>query len=402
MTWQQVVGAGLAEGAIGHGGGAVLWWVVAGSAGAVAVAGLALGLRRVQRRVRGVRRVRLVLGAVDDRARERLLARARRMREQGPSWLTADLVVLPIGLVLGRLAASPVPVLGAALSVVPLRRWRKRRRAAVEAKRRASAVIELCAGLAAELRSGATAEQALHSVTSRAGRALARDLGPEAAARLAAGRYGGDVPAALRLAAELPGGRGAAAVAACWQIAAESGAGLATGLDQVADALRAERALAEEIAGELAGPRTTIAVLAALPLIGTALGAGLGAQPVRVLLHTPQGLVCLVGGVLFEALGVVWTGRIVRAAEAPSQPRGTTERTAASPPVGAAAAGVAGSGCGLSRVRTAGGGWEARERRPPADVLMRAVPSTAPRARRGARRWWGSWGRGHGWLGPVG
>ncbi|MFB7666855.1 type II secretion system F family protein [Kitasatospora sp. NPDC056138] len=229
--------------------------------------------------------------------------------------LVPELLLLPVGLALGQATGSPVPLVVAAIGVVPLRRWRQRRRGARAARRRATAVIELCVGLAAELRAGATADQALGSVTARTG-SLRAGLGAEATARLAAGRYGADIPAALRSVADLPGGQGAAAVAACWEVTAEGGTGLAAGLDQLADALRAERALTEEIAGELAGPRTTVAVLAALPLVGLLLGAALGAKPVQVLLHTPVGLGCLAVGALLEAAGLVWTARIVRAAEA--------------------------------------------------------------------------------------
>ncbi len=82
----------------------------------------------------------------------------------------------------------------------------------------------------------------------------------------------------------------------------------------MAEALRVERALAEEIAAELAAPRTTIAVLAALPLAGLLLGAALGARPLEVLLHTPAGLASLAVGAALEWLGLVWTARIVRAA----------------------------------------------------------------------------------------
>ncbi|MDH6124569.1 type II secretion system F family protein [Kitasatospora sp. GP82] len=231
-------------------------------------------------------------------------------------WLVPELLLLPLGLVLGQMARSPVPLLVAAAGVLPLRKWRHRRRRAAEACRRETAVIELCAGLAAELRAGATADRALSVVTARL-TSLRAGLGPGPTASLAAGQYGADIPAALRAMAELPGGRGAAAVAACWEVTAESGTGLAAGLDQLADALRAERALTEEIAGELAGPRATIVVLAALPLIGLLLGAALGAEPVRILLHTPVGLTCLAVGALLEAAGLAWTARIVRGAEDP-------------------------------------------------------------------------------------
>ncbi|MFG2824141.1 type II secretion system F family protein [Kitasatospora sp. NPDC048365] len=318
-----------------------------------------------------------------------------------------ELLLLPVGLLLTRWADSPVPVLGAALAVLPLHRFVRGRRRAAEARRRAAAVIDLCAGLAAELRSGATPEQALHTVTSRAGPSLGRTLGREPAARLAAGRYGGDVPAALRLVAERPGGRGAAALAACWQVSAESGSGLAVGLEQVAEALRAERALTEEIYGELAGPRTTAAVLAALPVIGMCLGAALGAGPVHILLHTPAGLLCLTGGVLFEAAGLVWTARIVRAAEAPPTPLSSRDqdrdrdRDRAEVSVPLSWRGTDAVGCGLSRVRTADGiGLSSGGRRPVrrrvgarADVLLGAQPPETDRTEGWSRAghappWW--------------
>ncbi|MFF9643794.1 type II secretion system F family protein [Kitasatospora aureofaciens] len=274
------------------------------------------GWRAVQEQLPGGRRSRLVLAGSGPPVYGPGPQAERRGWARLPGLLAPELLVLPAALAFGRATDSPVPVLAAALAVLPLRRWRLRRRLAAEAGQRAAAVVELCAALAGELRSGATPEQALHLVTAR----LAADpeglrrLGAEPVARLAAGRYGGDVPAALQLLAELPGGSGAAAIAACWRVASDGGSGLAAALDRVAEALRGERALAEEIAGELAGPRTTIAVLAALPGAGLLLGSGLGARPLEVLLHTSAGLGCLAAGSVLEGLGVLWTARIVRVA----------------------------------------------------------------------------------------
>ncbi len=251
----------------------------------------------------------------------RVVTALRRLRRSpgGPRrhQLVLEFLLLPLGLGLGQLLRSPVPVLAAALAVIPLHRLRVRRATLREARGRAAAIIELCAALAGELRSGATPEQALEAVTGqgRSAGASAGRLGSEALARLAAARYGADVPDAFRRLAELPGGGGAAAIAACWQITVESGGGLAQGLDRVAEALRAERALEEEIQSELAGARTTAGLLAALPAFGLLLGGALGAQPVRVLLHTPVGLGCLGAGAVLEAVGLLWTARIVRGAQ---------------------------------------------------------------------------------------
>ncbi|GHF27401.1 membrane protein [Kitasatospora xanthocidica] len=320
------------------------------------------GWRALQEQLPGGRRSRLVLAGGGPSVRGPAVRglgpeRARPVRGRLRSALSPELLALPVGLAAGQATASPVPVFAAALAVLPLRRCRLRRRLAAEAGRRSAAVIELCAGLAGELRGGALPEQALHLVTTR----LAADpdglrrLGEEPVARLAAGRYGGDVPAAFHLLAELPGGSGAAAIAACWRVAADSGAGLAAALDRVAEALRGERALAEEIAGELAGPRTTIVVLAALPGAGLLLGAALGARPLAVLLHTPAGLGCLAAGVALEGLGVFWTARIVRSAargalEAPRR-RGEPRRAAGGTP---SALRAGGGSRGPSRVRARG------------------------------------------------
>ncbi|MFI2607384.1 type II secretion system F family protein [Kitasatospora sp. NPDC018619] len=293
--------------------------------------------RAVQERSPGSRRSRLVLAGGGPPVRGPGPEAAASARGRLPEFLAPELLLLPVGLAAGWATASPVPVITAAAAVLPLRGWRLRRRLAVECRQRAAAVVELCAGLAGELRGGATPEQALHLVTAR----LAADpqglrrLGEEPVARLAAGRYGGDVPAALHLLAELPGGSGAAAVAACWGVAAGCGSGPADALDRVAEALRAEQALAEEIAGELAGPRATIAVLAALPGVGLLLGAALGAHPLEVLLHTPVGLGCLAAGAVLEGLGVLWTARIVRAAAHGAL--GTSEGPGGRGPAGGAA-----------------------------------------------------------------
>ncbi|MFD0258833.1 type II secretion system F family protein [Kitasatospora indigofera] len=280
-----------------------------------------------------------------------------------PPWLVPELLLLPAGSVAWQVFDSPLPPAVAAAAVLPLHRWRRRRHLAAEARRRATAVIDLCVALSAELRSGATPEQALHTVTSR----LAGDpeslrrLGREPAARLAAGRYGGDVPAAFELLAELPGGGGAAAVAACWRVSAGSGSGFAGGLDQVAEALRAEQALAEEIEGELAAPRTTIAVLAALPVLGLLLGAMLGAHPLDILLHTPAGLACLAGGTALEVAGLAWTARIVRTARGGADGPGALRAEEAPAPVRGRSGGWAGrradgdARCGISRPRRAPG-----------------------------------------------
>jgi tight adherence protein B len=93
------------------------------------------------------------------------------------------------------------------------------------------------------------------------------------------------------------------------------GAGLATGIDRLESALRAERDQRDDLRAQLAGARSTAVLLAVLPVFGLALGTLLGAEPLRVLFHTPAGVACLLVGGALECVGVWWAMRIVRRAE---------------------------------------------------------------------------------------
>ncbi|MGP8300142.1 type II secretion system F family protein [Streptomyces inhibens] len=215
---------------------------------------------------------------------------------------------LPAGLVLGVLGGSVLPVVASPAAVFLVRRWLLARGEARARDRRAAEVIGLCAAVAGELRAGRQPAQALFATGVPA-------LGEAGSAVAAAARYGGDVPRALRAAARLPGGGGLAGMAACWQVAVEGGAGLASGLERIAAGLRAQRDQCEELRAQLAGPRATALMLALLPVGGLLMGSALGADPLRVLLHTPAGWGCLVAGGLLEWGGVAWTARIVADAE---------------------------------------------------------------------------------------
>lgn len=209
------------------------------------------------------------------------------------------------GAVLAVCGGSPLPLLGGAALAPWAARRRRRHERWLARERRRETVIAFCAALAGEVRAGRHPEHALREAGAAA-------LGAPAAGLLGAARYGGDVPAALREAARRPGAEGLGAVAVCWQVAVDGGASLATGLDRVAQSLRAERDQRAELRSQLAGPRATALVLAALPAAGLLLGAAMGARPLQVLLHTPSGLLCLAAGVGLEAAGLLWTSAIVR------------------------------------------------------------------------------------------
>lgn len=221
----------------------------------------------------------------------------------GPEWWC-----LPVGVLLGALGASPLPVVAGALAVPWARRGLRARRERTAEAEREEAVIELCAAVSGELRAGTPPARALVA-------AGADGLGEHGAALVAAARFGGDIPTALRACAGPPGAAGLRGAAACWQVAADSGAGLAEGMDRVAASLRAERDQRDDLAAQLAGPRTTALLLALLPAAGLLLGGTMGADPLRVLLHSTAGLACLAVGVLLEIAGLAWVARIVRAVE---------------------------------------------------------------------------------------
>lgn len=231
--------------------------------------------------------------------------RAARWREWG---------CLGVGLVVALLGGSVIPVVLGAAAVPLVRRWLRARERERARTARAAEVVALCAAAVGELRAGAQPGQAL---TAAIRRTAAGPGGPGAAEAgvLAAAAFGGDVPGALRQAAGEPGAEGLAGMAACWRVSVDGGAGLAAGLDRLEGALRAERDRQESLRAQLAGARSTAVVLALLPVVGLLIGTGLGADPLRVLLHTPVGWGCLLAGGVLEALGLAWCRRIVRAGE---------------------------------------------------------------------------------------
>ncbi|MEU5534511.1 type II secretion system F family protein [Streptomyces sp. NPDC020362] len=259
----------------------------------------------------GMRRARLLFAgggavAAGPPSWEQATEELRRLRGRwGVEWWS-----LAAGLLLALLGASVIPVVAGAAGVPVLRRLRLAHRAGRARERRAEAVIGLCGALAAEVRAGRQPGEALLRA--------ARDsdgLGEAQGAVVAAARFGGDVPGALAVAARQPGAEGLLGLAACWRVAVDQGAGLAAGLDRLEGALRAERDQRADLRAQLAGARATAVLLAALPALGLLLGSAMGADPLRVLLHSGPGLGCLVAGALFEGAGMWWAARIVRGAE---------------------------------------------------------------------------------------
>lgn len=215
-----------------------------------------------------------------------------------------------VGALLVLLLAGPGPWLVVAmvvatlvLAVVRLVRGRRRERAAVTTRSR---VVELCDALQAELAAGQPPERALD-------RAAVEWPVVAPVARVAGG--GGDVPAALRDLAGEPGAGALRIVAAAWQVAHRTGHGLADTLGRVAEDLRAVEQTRRIVAGELSSARATARLLAGLPFLALALGAGAGAAPWQFLLGHPVGLGCLAGGLALAHVGLAWIDSLARAIE---------------------------------------------------------------------------------------
>ncbi|MFI5803731.1 type II secretion system F family protein [Streptomyces sp. NPDC051561] len=217
---------------------------------------------------------------------------------------------LPVAGVLAVLGESVIPLVLGAVAVPVVGRRLRARELARARWRRGDRVIALCGAVSGELRAGGQPGQALRVAAVDTG-----GLGDAEAEVLAAARFGGDVPEVLHRAAGAPGAEGLVGMAVCWQVSVGSGAGLAAGLDRLEAALRDERDRREELRARLSGAWSTVGLLALLPMVGVLIGSAMGADPLKVLLHTPLGLGCLLAGGVLEAGGLVWARRIVRSGE---------------------------------------------------------------------------------------
>ena len=94
-------------------------------------------------------------------------------------------------------------------------------------------------------------------------------------------------------------------LAVAWDIAAVSGAPLAIALVRLSEALTALRRLGDRRSVLLSGPRSTIRLVSALPVLALVLGVLLGFDPLPVLL-SPLGALAAVFGSLLLWGGVTW------------------------------------------------------------------------------------------------
>jgi tight adherence protein B len=166
-------------------------------------------------------------------------------------------------------------------------------------------VVGLADGLAAfgaELRAGRPPDAAARLAAAasgrpRCGRALIQAVGPA-----------GSGPAPPAPVGSFPDALGRISAAA--GLSRRTGCSLATVVGAVEDDLRARNAHGRELRSLAAGPRASVALLAGLPLLGMAMGSGVGADPWRVLTATAAGHLLLVLGVGLELTGIAWSARL--------------------------------------------------------------------------------------------
>lgn len=225
-----------------------------------------------------------------------------RPRLTSTPWLVVLVAATGVGLTLGAPRPTTLVVIGGGAVWAALRLWRERRRRHVATTAR-DLVLECCDLLATELAAGQPPGVAL---------ARAAETWPALRPVAQAHALGGDVPSGLRRLAEQGGATGLSLVAAAWQVSHRTGQGLAAALARVGEGLRAARATDRLVQGELASARATARLVAALPLVALAMGSGSGGHPVRFLLGTTLGLVCLAVGLGFGFAGLWWIEAIAR------------------------------------------------------------------------------------------
>ncbi|TFV90551.1 pilus assembly protein TadB [Blastococcus sp. CT_GayMR16] len=226
-------------------------------------------------------------------------------RPRGPTGLR-DLPIPPsagaVGSLAGALLSTPlVAVLAGTGAFLAARAWGASRKSR-ESDARLRSLADGLAALAADLRSGRSLETATGAAVS-----ACADSG-----------CGGELARALRAPEAPPSGTADPAlaeamvrIAAAVRLSTRTGCSLASVAGAVEDDLRARSRHRLELRGATAAPRASASLLAGLPLLGLAMGSGVGADPWAVLTGTGVGQVLLVAGVALEAAGLAWTRRLV-------------------------------------------------------------------------------------------
>lgn len=276
-------------------------------------------------RARALVRLERVLAAAEPGGSGSPRAADRRLPEWSRAgWVRRLVAVAAVG---GLSMLWPLPVAVVVVAVVAtagaaLARGR-RERAAVRAEQ---AAVEGLGVLVAELRAGRPPAEAfatagrhcghpvVGAILGRLGRSLR--LGDHLSVWGVAGERPPRTTPGLSVSrVARPGHEGTSPDLPRWQVRLIAGASLSQrtgcGLAEVVAAVESDLARNDKQRADLrataAGHRATVALLAGLPILGLAMGSGIGAEPLQILTTTAIGHVLLVIGVALELLGLAWS-----------------------------------------------------------------------------------------------
>ena len=256
--------------------------------GALAIAALAV-LLWPDGRGRGAQRLRAIGRRTDVR--------------QGLGELSVPGTAAALSAAVAAVLSTPlVAGLAAGAACLCARSW-VARRSERRAERRLESLTEGLGALAADLRSGRPLDSATEAAVdacadAESAAALARALRAPGAAPTPGQDQ--ELTAALRR------------IAAGVLLSARTGCSLAAVTAAVEDDLRARHRLRLELRTATAGPRASAVLLAGLPVLGLAMGSGVGADPWQVLTTTATGQVLMVVGTALELAGLSWSAHLVR------------------------------------------------------------------------------------------
>ena len=166
-------------------------------------------------------------------------------------------------------------------------------------------VAGLADGLAAfgaELRAGRAPDDAARLAAAASGRPRS--------ARALIQAVGRSEPGPAPPSAAGPCAEALSRIASAAALSRRTGCSLATVIGAVEDDLRARHGHRRELRSLIAGPRASVVLLAGLPVLGLAMGSGVGADPWGVLTTTRTGQLLLILGVGLELIGIAWTARL--------------------------------------------------------------------------------------------
>jgi tight adherence protein B len=204
----------------------------------------------------------------------------------------------------GLLGGPVVAIVGAVYAGLAVRAALRARRDRL-ARRLGRQTLDALCSLAADLRAGLPPAVAWEALAG------ADQLDSAAAGRPSAWQQRRSEPIGSPPAggAHLAGRMGRLTTAA-WRLAEQTGAPLADLIERVESDARAADRAQNSASAQAAGATATAWLLGALPVGGIALGYAIGADPLRILLHTPIGAVCALTGLTLQLAGLLWAERL--------------------------------------------------------------------------------------------